>query len=122
MNLGSAFGSCETSKSLVWGGFGALAAALVMFVPRGLMTFRQFMNGVTEGFKTMIPACCILFQMCIRDSSMAVSCTQGQPKWARQILRFGRVAASSSNSVGLEYLVSVLGSQESPLWKIIGFL
>lgn len=36
MNLGSAFGSCETSKSLVWGGFGALAAALVMFVPRGL--------------------------------------------------------------------------------------
>ena len=61
MNLGSAFGSCETSKSLVWGGFGALAAALIMFVPRKLMTFRQFMNGVTEGFKTMIPACCILF-------------------------------------------------------------
>lgn len=61
MDLGAAFGSCETSKSLVWGGLGALAVAMAMFVPRKLMTFRQFMNGVTEGIKTMIPACCILF-------------------------------------------------------------
>jgi len=61
LSPGGAFGSCETSKSLVWGGFGALVTALVMFVPRKLMTFAQFMEGITEGFKTMIPACCILF-------------------------------------------------------------
>lgn len=52
--------------------------------------------------------------------SMAVSCTQGQPKWARQILSPGLVAASSSNSMGLEYLVRVFGSQDRPLWKIMG--
>ncbi|ADL04059.1 Na+/H+ antiporter NhaC family protein [Lacrimispora saccharolytica] len=61
MSFGTAFGSCETSKSLAWGGLGALFIAMIMFVPRNLMTFRQFMNGVTEGIKTMIPACCILF-------------------------------------------------------------
>ncbi len=61
LSFGNAFGSCETSKSLVWGGFGALSIAMIMFVPRKLMTFWQFMNGVTEGIKTMIPACCILF-------------------------------------------------------------
>lgn len=61
LNLGGAFGNCETSKSLVWGSFGALIVALTLFLPRKLMTFQQFMNGITEGFKTMVPACCILF-------------------------------------------------------------
>lgn len=55
-----AFGNAETSKSLVWGGFSSLIIALIMFVPRKLITFKQFMEGITEGFKTMIPACCIL--------------------------------------------------------------
>lgn len=61
LNLGNAFANSETSKSLVWGSFGALVVALIMFVPRKLMTFEKFMNSVYEGFKTMIPACCILF-------------------------------------------------------------
>ncbi len=61
MNFGTAFANCDTSKSLVWGSFGALIIALLMFVPRKLMNFERFMNGVYEGFKTMIPACCILF-------------------------------------------------------------
>lgn len=60
-NVSAAFGNCETSKSLVWGGFGALIVAMILFVPRKLMSFKQFMEGMTEGFKTMIPACCILF-------------------------------------------------------------
>lgn len=61
MNLGTAFANCDTSKSLVWGSFGALIVSFLMFVPRKLMSFEKFMNGVYEGFKTMIPACCILF-------------------------------------------------------------
>ena len=61
MNLGTAFANCDTSKSLVWGSFGALVVALTMFVPRKLMNFEKYMNSVYEGFKTMIPACCILF-------------------------------------------------------------
>ena len=61
MNLGTAFANSDTSKSLVWGSFGALIVALIMFVPRKLMNFEKFMNSVYAGFKTMIPACCILF-------------------------------------------------------------
>lgn len=61
MDIEAAFGDCETSQSLVWASFGALLVSLVMFVPRKLMTFSEFMNGITEGFKSMVPACSILF-------------------------------------------------------------
>lgn len=61
LNLGTAFANSDTSKSLVWGSFGSLVVALIMFVPRKLMSFEKFMNSIYEGFKTMIPACCILF-------------------------------------------------------------
>ena len=61
MDIRYALANCETSKSLVWGAFGSLVSALLLFVPRKLMSFREFFEGLTEGFKTMIPACCILF-------------------------------------------------------------
>ena len=61
LSLEAAFGNCATSQSLVWASFGALLVALAMFVPRGLVSFSDFMNGITEGFKSMVPACLILF-------------------------------------------------------------
>lgn len=61
LNIEAAFGKCDTSASLVWASFGALLTALFLFVPRKLMTFGGFMNGITEGFKSMVPACSILF-------------------------------------------------------------
>lgn len=61
LDLGAAFGNCETSRSLVWASFGALLVAMAMFVPRKLMDFNEFMNGISNGFQTMVPACSILF-------------------------------------------------------------
>lgn len=61
LDIGAAFGSSETSKSLVWASFGAILTAMVMFVPRKLMDFNEFMNGISNGFQTMVPACSILF-------------------------------------------------------------
>lgn len=61
LDIGTAFGNCETSKSLVWGSFGAILTAMAMFVPRKLMDFSEFMNGISNGFQTMVPACSILF-------------------------------------------------------------
>lgn len=60
-NLTAAFGNCATSQSLVWASFGALLVAMVMYIPRRLITFGEYMNGITEGFKSMVPACLILF-------------------------------------------------------------
>ena len=58
--LGAAFGNCSASKALVWASFGALVVAFLQFVPRRLMSLGDFMNGVVEGVKSMLPANMIL--------------------------------------------------------------
>lgn len=56
----SSFGACDSSLSLVLGSFTALAAAFFLFVCRKVITFHEFMEGFTEGVKSMVPAFAIL--------------------------------------------------------------
>lgn len=58
--LFEAFGDTDAFMSLVYGGFAALIVTLLLYVPRRLMGFKKFMNGVTNGFKTMVIADIIL--------------------------------------------------------------
>lgn len=58
--LSGAFGNTSAAPALVWSSFGAILVALVMIVPRGLLTFNQFMEGILEGIKLMMPANVIL--------------------------------------------------------------
>lgn len=60
MSLFDGFGNTNASKSLVLGGFGALIVAFLLFVPRKVLSFRTFMDGITIGVKSMVPACVIL--------------------------------------------------------------
>lgn len=48
------------TAGLTLGTFAALLAAMVLYLPRRLMTLREFMTGVIDGIKTMIPALTIL--------------------------------------------------------------
>ncbi|MCQ2507409.1 MAG: Na+/H+ antiporter NhaC family protein [Dorea sp.] len=59
-SLIGAFGNCTAAQALAWGGFGALIIAFLMYIPRKMMTFKDFMNGVTEGFKNMVGANAVL--------------------------------------------------------------
>lgn len=59
-SFGAAFGNCDSSKSLVLGGAGSLIVAFLLFVPRKVVGFTDFMEGITEGAKSMVPACVIL--------------------------------------------------------------
>ena len=56
----AALGNCSASPSLVWASFGALVVAFAMYVPRGLVKFTDFMSGLVEGMKLMLPANIIL--------------------------------------------------------------
>ena len=56
----ASIGNSSASISLVWASFTAIVVALVMFVPRRLVTFAEFMNGAVEGMKMMLPANIIL--------------------------------------------------------------
>lgn len=60
MTLAQAFGNCSSGPALVIGSFVALVWAFIQFVPRKLMTAREFMGGITEGIKSMVPADIIL--------------------------------------------------------------
>lgn len=48
------------TAGLTLGTFAALAVAMVLYIPRKLMSLREFMAGVIDGIKTMIPALAIL--------------------------------------------------------------
>lgn len=48
------------TAGLTLGAFAALIVAMIMYLPRKLMTFREFMEGITEGTKTMVSAMMIL--------------------------------------------------------------
>ena len=48
------------TAGLTLGTFAALAVAMILYIPRRLMSLREFMTGVIDGIKTMIPALTIL--------------------------------------------------------------
>ena len=58
--LGAAFGNCSAAPGLMYASFAALIVAFFLFVPRGLISYRGFMEGCVEGIKTMMPANIIL--------------------------------------------------------------
>ena len=48
------------TAGLTLGTFAALMVALLLYLPRKIMSLKEFMNGVIDGIKTMIPALTIL--------------------------------------------------------------
>jgi len=56
----SSFGECDSSFSLVLGSFLALVVTFILYIPRRVLDFHDFMSGITEGIKSMVPAFIIL--------------------------------------------------------------
>jgi len=60
MNVIDAFGNSDASIGLVLGAFIALAFTFVLYLPRKVITFKQFADSFVDGFKAMVPAILIL--------------------------------------------------------------
>ncbi len=58
--ISTAFANCSSSDALVLGSFATLVFTFFMYVPRGILTFNQFCESFTAGFKAMVPAIFIL--------------------------------------------------------------
>ncbi|EHL20096.1 hypothetical protein HMPREF9628_00907 [Peptoanaerobacter stomatis] len=58
--LKDAFGNASVNISLVLGSAIALVVAFLMYIPRKLLAFREFMECITEGVKSMVGAMIIL--------------------------------------------------------------
>lgn len=59
-NLIDAFANCSSSTSLVLGSFFTLVFTFALYIPRRILSFGQFCEAFTEGFKAMVPALLIL--------------------------------------------------------------
>lgn len=59
-SLFQAFGDTVPTKSLVLGGTSALLVAFLLFVPRKVLSFQGFMDGIVLGVKSMVSAIIIL--------------------------------------------------------------
>lgn len=59
-NFTAALGNCVAAQALVWGSFAGIIVCLLMYVPRKIMSFKQFMDNVTKGMEQMITSGCIL--------------------------------------------------------------
>ena len=60
MNFMVAFSEADSSTGLVFGSFGGLIFSVIYFMCRRVLTFKQCMESVPEGFKAMVPAIMIL--------------------------------------------------------------
>lgn len=55
-----AFANCDSARSLVIGSFFTLVITFVLYLPRKVISFREFCDSFVEGFKAMTPAIMIL--------------------------------------------------------------
>ena len=55
-----AIGNTDASLSLVLGGLLTLVFTMLFYLPRRVLSFRQFMGAITSGVKSMVPAYIIL--------------------------------------------------------------
>ncbi|WP_410496923.1 Na+/H+ antiporter NhaC family protein [Cellulosilyticum sp. ST5] len=60
MTLAEGFGNTDAGIALAIAGFGALVVAFVLFVPRQILDFKELMEGITIGVKSMVGAFIIL--------------------------------------------------------------
>ncbi len=59
-NVVDAFANCSASLALVFATFVTLVVMLIMYVPRKIVKFGDFMSCLPEGFKLMVPALLVL--------------------------------------------------------------
>ncbi len=83
-----AFANCDSSTSLVLGSFFTLIFTFLLYIPRKVLTFGQFCEAFTEGFKAMVPAILILTLawtlsgVCRRSTSTSAALS---PRWSTGI-------------------------------------
>lgn len=60
LSLTGAFGDSDASVGLVLGAFIAVFATMLLYLPRKVLTFKEFAEAIPEGFKSMVGSILIL--------------------------------------------------------------
>ena len=59
-DLITAFSQCEASRGLVYGTFFTIIFVFVLYIPRKVVSYNEFVECIPEGFKAMVPSILIL--------------------------------------------------------------
>ncbi len=60
ISIGDAFSNTDSSKSITYAAFFSLIISFIIYIPRKLLSFKEFIEGIIEGIKSMVPAFVIL--------------------------------------------------------------
>ncbi len=58
--IGDAFANCDAITALAMGAFYTVIFVAILYLPRKIVTPKQYLDGLVEGFKNMVPASLIL--------------------------------------------------------------
>ena len=58
--FGASLGNSSSGQALTWGSFAALIATMILYVPRKVMSFHDYLSNMVKGMEPMITAGCIL--------------------------------------------------------------
>ena len=76
VNIQDAFANCSSSESLIFSTFITLIFMLVLYVPRKVVSFKEYTASFVDGFKLMIPAIAILtFAWTLKGMTSALGIT-----------------------------------------------
>lgn len=59
-DLITAFSQCDASRGLVYGTFVTLVFVFILYIPRKIISYNEFVECIPEGFKAMVPSNLIL--------------------------------------------------------------
>lgn len=59
-DLITAFSQCDASRGLVYGTFVTLVFVFILYIPRKIIFYNEFVECIPEGFKAMVPSILIL--------------------------------------------------------------
>lgn len=59
-DLITAFSQCDASRGLVYGTFVTLIFVFILYIPRKIISYNEFVECIPEGFKAMVPSILIL--------------------------------------------------------------
>lgn len=72
-NIQEAFANCDSEISLIFATFITVLFLFILYIPRKVVTFREFMDSFVKGFQLMIPAIAILtFAWTLKGISQAL--------------------------------------------------
>ena len=97
-NIIDAFAGCNAEISLIFATFVTVILMMLLYLPRKVVSFKEFMESLVEGFKLMIPAIMVLIlawtlkgvgdALCLGDFVEGVICTSASASFLIPVAMF----------------------------------